>query len=169
MLSVKPASTPIDVPDTGASHEIWGMAEMAEFFEVTPRTIRFYEEQGLIRPKRAGGRRIFNLTDRVRLNNILRAKRIGFSLEDIKRFMDVADGRVRERAHLLSRKAEFEAVIERLQRKRKDIDVIARDMQELCALIDTSLEEAPQAGVFQFAEAYQARLAAHLDEDFLEV
>ena len=169
MQTSNAAQIAMNAPQTGAHEELWGMSEMADFFEVTPRTIRFYEEQGLLRPARMSGKRVFSLADRVRLNNILRAKRIGFSLEDIKRFMDVADGHVQDRAELLGRKAEFEAVIERLHKKRKDIDVIARDMQELCTLIDTALATAPKTSMFQFAEAYQARLAAHLDEDFLDI
>lgn len=147
----------------------WGIAETAKHFEITTRAIRFYEDKGLLTPSRANGRRVFNDQDRERLEKILRAKRIGFSLEDIKQFLDVTDGSVTDAEELLRRKTSFEAVITRLRSKRKDIEVIAKDMQDLCAIIDNHIENAPTSGVFQFAEAYDAMFRAHLDEDFIPI
>jgi len=154
--------------------DIWGIADMADHFEITTRAIRFYEDKGLLTPHRAGGRRMFNIQDRERLEKILCAKRIGFSLEDIKQFLEVTDGNVTDTKELLRRKTSFEAVITRLRRKRKDIEIIAKDMQDLCAVIDNYIENAPQdgskkGGVFQFAEAYDAMFRAHLDEDFTPI
>ena len=145
----------------------WRIADMAAHLNITTRAIRFYEDKGLITPKRSGGHRIFSAIDRKRLEKILSAKRIGFSLEDIKQFLDVTDGHVTGREDLLCRKADFEAVIVRLRRKRRDIDTIAKDMQDLCAAIDNYMETAPTEGVFQFAEAYAEKFRATLDEDFL--
>lgn len=147
----------------------WGIADTADHFEITTRAIRFYEDKGLLMPHRAGGHRVFNVQDRERLEKILRAKRIGFSLEDIKQFLDVTDGSVTDAEELLRRKTSFEAVIARLRRKRKDIEIIAKDMQALCTLIDDHIENAPANGVFQFADAYDAMFRAHLDEDFIPI
>ncbi|HFB55401.1 MAG TPA: MerR family DNA-binding transcriptional regulator [Hellea balneolensis] len=147
----------------------WGIAELAAHFDITTRAIRFYEDKGLLSPARVGGHRMFSEADKVRLEKILRAKRIGFSLEDIKQFMDVTDGQVQQHDELLARKANFEAVIGRLRNKRRDIDVIAKDMQDMCALIDNYLETAPVGGLFEFADAYDAMFRAHLDEDFITV
>ena len=149
----------------------WGIADTADHFEITTRAIRFYEDKGLLTPVRANGHRVFSTQDRERLEKILRAKRIGFSLEDIKQFLDVTDGSVTDTEELLRRKTSFEAVIARLRRKRKDIEIIAKDMQTLCTIIDDYIENAPQdgskkGGVFQFAEAYDAMFRAHLDDDF---
>jgi len=150
----------------------WGIAELAAHFDITTRAIRFYEDKGLISPARVSGHRAFSEIDKLRLEKILRAKRIGFSLEDIKQFMEVTDGDVTGADELTARKASFEAVIKRLRRKRRDIDVIAKDMADMCALIDNYLENTPQdgkSGVFEFADAYDAMFRAHLDEDFIAI
>ena len=149
------------------SPQSWRIADMAAHFDITTRAIRFYEDKGLLSPARMGGHRVFNAIDKARLEKILRAKRIGFSLEDIKQFMEVTDGDVTDADELIERKTSFEAVIKRLRRKRRDIDVIAKDMADLCGLIDNYLESAPPGGVFQFADAYEAMFRKHLDEDFL--
>jgi DNA-binding transcriptional MerR regulator len=156
-------------PPPPEQQDDWGIADTADHFEITTRAIRFYEDKGLLTPGRANGHRVFSIQDRERLEKILRAKRIGFSLEDIKQFLDVTDGSVTDTEELLRRKTSFEAVITRLRRKRKDIETIAKDMQELCAIIDNHIENAPKNGVFQFAEAYDAMFRAHLDEDFIPI
>ncbi len=166
MYSNHKASATISSPKEQGN---WGIADTAELFEITTRAIRFYEDKGLLSPRRANGRRVFNVQDRERLEKILRAKRIGFSLEDIKQFLDVTDGSVTVTDELLRRKTSFEAVIARLRRKREDIEVIAKDMQDLCEIIDNHIKNAPTGGVFQFAEAYDAMFRARMDEDFIPV
>jgi len=147
----------------------WGIAELAASFEITTRAIRFYEDKGLLSPKREGGHRVFGVGDRERLEQILRAKRIGFTLEDIKLVLEVTDGEVVSRDELLLRKASFETVIKRLRKKRRDIDIVAKDLQGLCTVIDEYAKTAPTGEVFQFAEAYDAMFRQHLDEDFIPI
>lgn len=65
--------------------------EMCDKFEVTPRTLRFYESKELLFPVRRGSRRLFTRRDRARLKLILRGKRFGFSLEDIRQLLDLYD------------------------------------------------------------------------------
>lgn len=65
--------------------------EMCDAFDVTARTLRFYESKELLFPVRQGTRRLFTRTDRARLKLILRAKRFGFSLEDIRQLLDLYD------------------------------------------------------------------------------
>ena len=67
----------------------WTIAELAREFDVTPRTIRFYEDEGLIKPRRQGLNRIFSAGDRVRLGWILRGKRVGLSLAEIRALLDL--------------------------------------------------------------------------------
>jgi DNA-binding transcriptional MerR regulator len=69
--------------------KIMSIREMCESFNVTPRTLRFYESRGLISPMRAGQKRLFSRRDRARLALILRGKRFGFSLEDIGDFLSM--------------------------------------------------------------------------------
>jgi len=105
-------------------------------FDVTPRTIRFYEDKGLLSPKRDKNTRVFGPLDYARFEKIIRAKRLGFTLDDIKEVFEVTDGHVTSRSELLRRKTNFETVIRGLQHRRKDIDSLSRDMTEICDVID---------------------------------
>lgn len=67
----------------------WTIAQLAREFDVTPRTIRFYEDGGLIAPARQGTSRIYSAGDRARLSWILRGKRLGFSLGEIRELLDL--------------------------------------------------------------------------------
>ena len=69
--------------------ETYGIAALAREFDVTTRTIRFYEDKGLLSPARNGQRRIYASRDRVRLRLIMRGKRLGFSLDEIRQMIDL--------------------------------------------------------------------------------
>lgn len=71
--------------------ETYGIAELAREFDVTTRTIRFYEDKGLLTPLRKGQRRVYAPRDRVRLRLIMRGKRLGFSLDEIREMIDLYD------------------------------------------------------------------------------
>jgi DNA-binding transcriptional MerR regulator len=78
----------------------YSIAQLAAEFGVTARAIRFYEDEGLIQPARQGMRRIYSKADRARLTWILRAKRVGFSIADIREMItlyDLGDGRATQR------------------------------------------------------------------------
>ncbi|MBT7943890.1 MAG: MerR family DNA-binding transcriptional regulator [Alphaproteobacteria bacterium] len=72
-------------------NETYGIAALAREFDVTTRTIRFYEDKGLLSPARQGQRRIYAPRDRVRLRLIMRGKRLGFSLDEIRQLIDLYD------------------------------------------------------------------------------
>ena len=71
------------------TQRIYSIAELAREFAVTPRTIRFYEDEGLIKPRRQGTQRLYSVGDRARLGWILRGKRLGFTLAEIKELLDL--------------------------------------------------------------------------------
>jgi DNA-binding transcriptional MerR regulator len=71
------------------SEEVMTIREMCDAFDVTPRTLRFYESKELLFPIREGQKRLFTRRDRARLKLILRGKRFGFSLEDIRQLLDL--------------------------------------------------------------------------------
>lgn len=71
--------------------ETMSIREMCDAYEVTPRTLRFYESKELLFPRRAGQKRLFTKRDRARLKLILRGKRFGFSLEEIRQLLDLYD------------------------------------------------------------------------------
>jgi len=150
-----------------ASASSWGIREFADMFDVTPRTIRFYEDKGLLTPARNAGARIFSAEDYVRFERIMRAKRIGFTLDDIKEVLDVTDGHITDRVELLRRKKNFETVIRSLKRRREDIDVISKNMTEICAVIAQNVENAPDSeGVFDLAAAYEAKFKQTMADDY---
>lgn len=160
------------IPDPGH----WGMRDFADMFSITPRTVRFYEDKGLISPKRESGSRIFGPRDYLRVKKILRGKRLGFSLDDIRDVFDVADGHVSDRAELIRRKNNFQAVIRSLKRRRQDIRQLTSEMDALCDDIEQFLEANPDtdadqpASVFAHAAAYEAAFAKTLitngDDDY---
>jgi DNA-binding transcriptional MerR regulator len=80
-----------DPPDDAGEERTFTISELADTFQVTPRTIRFYEDQGLLSPKRDGLNRVYSHRDRARLTLICRGKRLGFSLAEIKDFLDLYD------------------------------------------------------------------------------
>lgn len=72
--------------------DLMTISEMCRAFDVTPRTLRFYESKELLSPMRVGTKRLFTRRDRARLKLILRGKRFGFSLEDLRQLLDLYDG-----------------------------------------------------------------------------
>ena len=80
-----------DPPEEAGEERTFTISELADTFQVTPRTIRFYEDQGLLSPKRDGLNRVYSHRDRARLTLICRGKRLGFSLAEIKDFLDLYD------------------------------------------------------------------------------
>ncbi len=109
----------------------WTIAEIALEFDVTHRTIRFYEDQGLITPERRGTQRIFHPRDRVRLGLVLRGKRLGFDLGQIRRIVDMYDqppGEAGQLSYLLERIAARRA---ELEQRRHDIEVTLAELDEV--------------------------------------
>ena len=137
----------------------WGIREFAQMFDVTPRTIRFYEDKGLMTPARDAGARVFYQADFVRFESIMRGKRLGFTLDDIKEVFEVTDGQIIDRVELLRRQKNFKHVISSLKRRREDIAGLARDMTEICDIIDAHINNAPDNGVFNLAKAYEAKFS----------
>lgn len=157
----------LDKAKDKASPSSWGIREFADMFDVTTRTIRFYEDKGLLTPARHAGARVFGTEDYVRFERIMQAKRIGFTLDDIKEVLDVTDGHITDRVELLRRKKNFETVIRSLKRRREDIDVISKNMTEICAVITQNVENAPDSeGVFDLAAAYEAKFKQTMADDY---
>lgn len=110
---------------------LYSITELAQKLALTPRAIRFYEDKGLLTPRRAGNTRVYTHRDRARLLIILRGKHLGFSLADIKEYLDLydADPQHHEQVqHLL------EGVRERigqLKRQRDDLDLTLKELNEI--------------------------------------
>ncbi|MDQ3246245.1 MAG: MerR family DNA-binding transcriptional regulator [Pseudomonadota bacterium] len=107
----------------------YSIREMCEAFDVTPRTLRFYEDEQLISPERRGTLRLYTDRDRARITWILRGKRVGFSLSDIREMLDLydlGDRRETQRRVTLER---CKKQISALRRQRDDIDATIKELE----------------------------------------
>lgn len=96
--------------------------EMCEAFEVTPRALRFYEAKELLSPIRQGQKRLFTRRDRARLKLILRGKRFGFSLEEIRQLLDLYDGPDGQRAQIERTLELAQGRLAELMRQREELE-----------------------------------------------
>jgi DNA-binding transcriptional MerR regulator len=102
--------------------ETYRISDLAREFDVTPRAIRFYEDQRLLAPQRSGSRRIYGKRDYVRLKLILRGKRLGLSLSEVAAMFDIYDTARDEKPQLAQFLAALAERREQLERQRADID-----------------------------------------------
>lgn len=109
----------------------YAIGELARMFEITPRTIRFYEQEGLLAPERRGQTRVYQEKDRVRLKLTLRGKRLGFSLAEIREVVmmydAMPDGNARQLERLLEILADKRA---NLERQLEDIRLMHRELDD---------------------------------------
>lgn len=104
--------------------------QMCDAYDVTPRTLRFYEAKELLSPIRQGTRRFYTRRERARLKLILRGKRFGFSLEDIRQLLDLYDT---SNQNIAQMKRAYELAQERLgdmKRQRSELDVAIKDLEQ---------------------------------------
>lgn len=115
---------------TNQNNEItYSIGELAKEFDITPRSIRFYEEQDLLSPERTGQTRIYCNKDRVRLKLILRGKRLGFSLAEIKNLFELYDSNANSMLQL-------EAMLQMTEQKRAILRQQLDDIQMLMNELD---------------------------------
>lgn len=116
------------------------ISKLAKHFDITPRTIRFYEDQGLLNPSRVNKQRVYTERDFVRLKLILRGKRIGFSLAELKETISLYDTQPDEQAQLLFVLQTIDNHREELIQRKEDIKTTLSDMQEVQARIEEQLQ-----------------------------
>lgn len=110
--------------------ELFGITELCAEFDITLRTIRFYEAKGLLAPRRVNGARVYTRRDRARLALILRSKAIGASLDEIKHYLDLygqhGEGRVQQMKYVVER---TDQAIRELEQKRAHIDASLAELR----------------------------------------
>lgn len=110
----------------------YSISELAREFDVTTRSMRFYEDQGLLSPDRKGQTRIYSSRDRVRLKLILRGKRMGFSLAETKELFDLWD------ATPAGDERQLKLMLETLNRKREQLEQQKKDIAQAQMELDTA-------------------------------
>ncbi|MAQ82185.1 MAG: MerR family transcriptional regulator [Maritimibacter sp.] len=115
--------------------EVMTIREMCDAYDVTPRTLRFYESKELLAPIRQGSKRLFTRRDRARLKLILRGKKFGFSLEEIRQILDLYESDGGEQAQL---QRAHEAAKDRLSEMERQRDELTGTIEELKSEIEWS-------------------------------
>lgn len=115
----------------------FSISDLSAEFDITPRALRFYEDEGLIAPQRRGTARLYSQRDRARLAWILRGKRVGFSLGEIREMIDlydIGDGRRAQRAITVERCRDRVALLEA---QKRDIDAAIGELSDFITLVET--------------------------------
>ena len=122
--------------------QLFGITELCTEFGITLRTIRFYEDKALLKPRRINGARVYTKRDRARLALILRSKAIGASLDEIKHYLDLygahGEGRVQQLRFVLDR---TDAAITELETKRAHIDASLAELRVINATVRKHLAD----------------------------
>ncbi len=110
--------------------QLYTVNQLAEELEITPRALRFYEVKGLLAPNRVGNNRVYTKRDRARLKLILRGKRLGFSLAEIREYLDLynVDGGVEQQKTLLKR---VQKRLKDLAQQREDLEATVQELKEI--------------------------------------
>jgi len=117
-----------------SSHDpdrLFSITELAHKLALTPRAIRLYEDKGLLTPRRAGTTRVYTHRDRARLLIILRGKHLGFSLADIKEYLDLYDADPQHSGQVQRLLDGVRERIDQLKRQRDDLDLTLSELQEI--------------------------------------
>ena len=124
-----------------ATAELFGITELCKEFGITLRALRFYEDKGLLAPRRINGARVYTRRDRARLALILRAKAIGSPLSEIKRYLDLygdhGEGRANQLGYVIAR---TDTAMAELEQKRAHIDATLAELRVINAECRRQLE-----------------------------
>ena len=127
-MSIRVVERPAAVMAAVPEMQLLSVSQLARALGVTPRAIRFYEDKQLIRPTRVGLARVYTHRDRTRLMLVLRGKRLGFSLREIKEFLDLYDA---DPAHLLQTRQLLGSVRKRIGKLREQRAALEQSLDEL--------------------------------------
>jgi len=126
--------------ETGARDQLYSIGELARELQITARAIRFYEAKGLLAPKRRGTARTYTKSDRAQLILVLRGKNLGFTLEEIKEYLDLYRADTTQLAQLQHLLAKVDERIELLRHKKADLERTQRELKDIRTQVVTALE-----------------------------
>jgi DNA-binding transcriptional MerR regulator len=111
--------------------ELYTVNQLAEELGITPRTLRFYEQEGLLSPGRVGNNRVYSKRDRARMKLILRGKRLGFSLSEIGDYLDLYDADPKQDNQLRHLLAQVRKRLVLLEQQRMDIETTVDELRDI--------------------------------------
>ena len=123
----------------------YSITELCREYNVTPRTLRFYEQKGLLAPARRGWTRLFSYRDRARLQLILRGKKVGFSLEEIKEMLELYNLKDGQLTQLRVAATKFRERREALHQQRIEVEEAIEELEKTITLIDSLLKDRESA------------------------
>lgn len=142
----------------------YSISELAREFKVTPRALRFYEDKGLLTPKRDGLNRVYGARDRARLQLILRGKRVGFPLSEIKEILDLYDLGDDERTQMQTALGKFRARLGALESQRDDLEGAIETLRDRIHWLEKHLVEPAPAASTAAARAFEKVAKKRLGE-----
>jgi len=129
-------------PGTLPPHQtVFTIGDLSREFDTTLRALRFYEDKGLLNPRRDGMTRLYSRRDRARLKLILMGKKVGFPLSDIKAMLDLydlKDGQVTQLRVSLNR---FREQVAKLEAQKSEIEIAIRELSRTCDIVEGMLKE----------------------------
>jgi len=121
--------------------ELYTVNQLAEELGITPRTLRFYEAKGLLTPRRVGNNRVYSKRDRARLKLILRGKRLGFSLEEIKEYLDLYNVDPSQKEQMRVLLTRIRERLDALAQQRQDLEATVSELKEIETQVVGALKE----------------------------
>jgi DNA-binding transcriptional MerR regulator len=129
--------------------QLYSIGDLSAEFELSHRAIRFYEDRGLLSPQRIGGNRIYGARDRARLQLILRGKRLGFALADIKELLELYDSDPDHLEQLRATLTKGRVRIAELERQQQEIALTVKELSEIGAYIEERIRQKEAARAVQ--------------------
>jgi len=121
--------------------DLYTVNQLAEELGITPRTLRFYEAKGLLTPRRVGNNRVYSKRDRARLKLILRGKRLGFSLEEIKEYLDLYNVDPSQQEQMRVLLARIRERLGTLAQQRQDLEATVSELKDIETQVVSALKQ----------------------------
>lgn len=132
-------------PATATVEKVYRIGELASEFDVTLRTLRFYEDKGLLQPRRIGSTRLYSRRDRARLKLILLGKRVGFPLQDIREMLALYEPGGNNLRQLEVAEEMGVEQLDRLHRERAGLDAAIEELTQTLDLVRQTITERRRA------------------------
>ena len=151
------------MPDIADKNRSWTIGELSREFKATQRALRFYEDKGLLHPLRDGMNRLYSVRDRARLQLILRGKRVGFTLSEIREMIDLYDLGDNQRAQMQRTLEKYIEQVSLLKQQHEDIVGSIKTLESGIEWLREQLAKDPADIATANANAYDAVARARLD------